>query len=385
MNNQEKVYLDWAATYKPNIEAIKNANEKAFKYFANPSSVHGLGIEAKAALENARLEIAQSIGAKSQQIYFTSGGTESNHLPMLSVLTKPNPQSYSIAISSIEHSAISKQAEALSRLGVEVLKIPVNSAGIVTSDAVLQTIKDNTVFVSVMLVNNVMGAIQPIKEIYEQLQKTAKRKIHIHTDAVQAVGKIKVDVSELGVDSLAFAGHKIGASRGIGALYLKNSLSSFLKGGGQEFGVRSGTENLAGIFSLQSCIKDMTDNIDKNIKTVNSTMDYLISEIVQMSNIVLIPANRELESNNFSPYILQFADEKITGEVLTRCLSDEGVFVSTGSACSSKKKTKPILSEMGIRAGLQQNTIRISIGHSTTKAEIDLFLEALKKVKNILS
>ncbi len=380
------IYLDWASTAIPEEELIIEANKKAFNFFANPSSLHLLGKSARAVLENSRQEIAALFKIKPEQLFFTSGGTEANHIPLLSLLNLK--KSFSIAISNIEHPSIREQTKILERAGAActVLKIPADKNGFITADAVLKTIRDDTALVSVMTVNNETGAIQPIKEIGVALkEKTANKKpIFFHTDTVQAIGKIPLDLSLLPIDAASFSAHKIGASRGIGFLYLAKPIAGFIQGGGQENKIRPGTENLAGILAMEAALKKYIHHQDEYIDNAKKLMSFLIAELKKIKEISLVPPCRENpgEEKNFSPWILQFANSTLPGEVLLRCLSDKEICISTGSACSSKKKENNSAQSIQIDPKLVKNINRVSIGHSTT---IDDLKEFIKELKTVLS
>ena len=235
------VYLDWAATTPPDREILAEAMAVSLERYGNPSSVHEPGKNARATLEDARTKAAAALGVKPETIFFTSGGTESNHLPMLSLLQRPVRGT--IAISAIEHPSIVEQARMLELTGWKTLVIPVTPDGFVTPDAVLSTIRDDTSFVAVMAVNNETGAIQPVREIASALMSrpSGKKKPHFHVDAVQAAGKIPLDLSAQGIDSASVSAHKLQGPRGIGLLYMARKLEPFIRGGGQEAGIRPGT------------------------------------------------------------------------------------------------------------------------------------------------
>lgn len=373
------IYLDWAATAIPQEEIITEALKKSFKYFANPSSKHFLGKDARKVLEDTRSEIAELLNTAPDHIIFTSGGTEGNYIPMLSLLALPSP--CSIAVSSIEHSAVREQAAVMKARGYKILQIPSDKNGFISADAVLKTIGPDTAFVSVMAVNNETGAIQPIAEIGKALEdySKGKRKIHFHTDAVQAIGKIPFELSKLSIHSASFSGHKIGAPRGIGFLYLAKNMEVFIRGGGQESGIRPGTENLAGILALSGCLKKYYKNLDGYVFHAKELMAFLIEELASIEGLSFIPKSRPQLKDKFSPWILQFSVKELTGEVLVRCLSEKGICISTGSACSSKKRTRPVLEAMKIDAKVQQNSVRVSIGPLTQRGELEIFVKTLKE------
>lgn len=375
-----KIYLDWAATAIPNITENAKACEIATELFANPSAKHELGKKARQRLEEARKKIAQVLSVNSNEIFFTSGGTESDHIVILSNIARNNFSDYSLAMSAVEHQALSENKKSLEKLGLEILTVPCDKSGFINAKTVLQKLKPNTNFVSIMTVNNELGNLQPIPQIAKALKERAGRKTFFHTDAVQAVGKNLFNIAELGVDALSLSGHKIGAMRGIGLLFLKNKIEVFNKGGNQESGIRSGTENLAGVLSLQFALEKYAKNFTQNLELAYSKMNFLINEISKLPNFFILPQTRQAESKNFSPYILQLAHKKITGEIMVRVLSDKGFYISTGSACSSSKLQRPVLDALGISKELQMNAFRISLGNETSFDELKLFVKALKQV-----
>lgn len=382
-------YFDWAATAKPDESILKAALETSLKKFANPSSTHLAGGEAHSLLEDSRKRIAKVLKVEPSQLYFTSGATESNQLVLSSLIARPARGS--VLISAIEHPSVLAMANNLKQAGFSIKTIPCNNAGFVTADAVKKCLTADTQLVAVMAVNNEMGAIEPIAEIAKIL-KEGTRPIHFHCDMVQALCKVPIDLSC--VDSASFSAHKIGGARGAGLLYLKKQINMFLAGGGQENGIRSGTENIFGILTLANCIeKYRVDNQatkkDENTENTEITakvkMSHLISG-VQAAGATIIPQTRvqqnEQDEENFSPYILQITNKKFPGEVLVRVLSEQGFLVSAGSACSSHHKSSRahVLTAMGVTGDAAQNAIRISIGRDTTINDIDALTQAIKKL-----
>ena len=248
-------YFDYAATSLPDKEILEKALAMSLEYSGNPSSVHQEGIKAKNLLEEMRNRCAKVLGVKAENLYFTSGGTESDHIPFLSLLNRPNKGS--IVISNIEHPAVREIAESLKKTGWKVINAPCNNLGIVEPETVISKLQDDTALVSVMTVNNETGAIQPIYEIAVAIESHCKgqRKPKFHTDCVQAIGKIPVQLGAKGIDFAALSAHKFYGPRGVGLLYAANQTESFLKGGGQEKGLRSGTENLFGIIAMTLCLE----------------------------------------------------------------------------------------------------------------------------------
>ena len=368
------IYLDWAATAKPNKQLILEAFEISHQYFGNPSSIHAEGKKANEIKEKMRESIAHLLKANSKDIFFTSGGTEGNQIIITSLLNHPFKNE--ILIAEGEHSSSSQMLKSMKEVGYKINIIPTNN-GFISPEAVLRKVTDKTALVSIMLVNNEIGLIQPIKEIAIALKEEAKG-VHFHSDMVQAMGKIPINLNDLGVDSAVFSAHKIGAMRGIGILYLKKKITPFLVGGGQESGFRAGTENMAGIISLEKCLNECSLFMEERLKQATSLSDFLIEELKKIEGIELLPNVRDEKKNNFSPYIVSFYNHYIRGEVLVRMMSDQDIAISSGSACSANSKNKNTFSF--VLAKYRDNIARVSIGYETTKEELIYFIKMLKEI-----
>ena len=327
------------------------------------------------------------LGVKAENLYFTSGGTESDHIPFLALLNRPNKGS--VVISNIEHPAVREIAESLKKTGWKVIVAPCNQQGIVEPETVVSKIQDDTVLVSVMTVNNETGAIQPIYEIATAIENhcKGKRKPKFHTDAVQAIGKIPVDLSFKGIDCASLSAHKFYGPRGVGLLYCDYPLDSFLKGGGQEKGVRSGTENLFGIIAMTLCLEKYASKsaIEENLKSEKENVDFFISEVLKDKNATLIPECRKENPENYSPSVVQIAFNNIPGEVMVRTLSSKGFCISTGSACSARKMNRPILKAMGISDEKATNAVRFSFGAHTEKSHIENLIKELREISGMFN
>lgn len=376
------IYLDWAASSPPESSIIQESYELSCEFFGNPSSVHDYGKKATQYLSLARERAAKSLCVPQNTLYFTSGGTESNHIPLLSLLQRPGRGS--IAISSIEHPSITEQAHILKSQGWKILTIPCDKDGFISPQKVLNTIQNDTALVSVMAVNNETGAIQPIVDIGNALQELYqnKKKPYFHVDAVQAIGKILFDCSTKNIDSVSISAHKIGGPRGIGLLYLNRNIHPFIRGGGQEKGMRPGTENLAGAWALSLCLEKSINAL--SVSTQYKIMNALIQNIEQISEVKIIPETRTKSDPRFSPWIIQLTNSIVPGEVLVRAFSDHEIYISTGSACSTRKIHRPVLQAMQILPKDQQNAIRISCGKSTSVNEIETFTSVFKKILKTL-
>lgn len=386
MNNTEH-YFDWAATSPADEDILLESLELTLENWGNPSSTHAVGKKARTLLEEARSRCAKAIGVKPESIFFTSGGTESDQIPLLSLLNKPSKGT--ILISSIEHPAVREQADALKKCGWKVEQIPADKNGIITPEAVEKLLTSDTMLVCIMAVNNETGSIQPIYEIADLLIKhyEGKRKPKFHVDCVQAAGKIPLNVSHKGIDSAAFSSHKICGPRGIGILYLKDPLDSFLRGGGQEKGIRSGTENLFGAVAFSKCLEryfirynDKTCNTYKAFIQQQETTNAFIEHLSALKGCTIIPPSRLENKELFSPYVVQAAFNKIPGNVMLRALDSKGFYISTGSACSSKKAGRPVLEAMHISPDLRESSVRFSFGPHTSANAVNELFEAVKEI-----
>ena len=364
-------YFDWAATTPPDQDILKESLEITMKNWGNPSSVHQIGKNAKSVLEETRAKVAKTLGVKTENIYFTSGGTESDQIPLLSVMTKP--LCGTVLISSIEHPAIREQTYAMKHCGWKIKELPTDKYGIVQPQTVVDYLTDDTMLVCIMAVNNETGVIQPIYEIADALTQASKnkRRPKFHVDCVQAAGKIQLNLSHNGIDSAAISSHKICGPRGIGILYLKDKLEPFLKGGGQENNIRSGTENVFGAVAISKCLERYYNKDNSEFSKISQ--DF-VNQLSQLKGCTIIPQTRLEKPELFSPFVVQAAFSKIPGNVMLRALDSEGFFISTGSACSSKKNNRPVLEAMHINNDLRETSVRFSFGpHTTQKAVSELF------------
>ena len=364
-------YFDWAATTPPDQDILKESLEITMKNWGNPSSVHQIGKNAKSVLEETRANVAKTLGVKTENIYFTSGGTESDQIPLLSVMTKP--LCGTVLISSIEHPAIREQAYAMKHCGWKIKELPTDKYGIIQPQTVVDYLTDDTMLVCIMAVNNETGVIQPIYEIADALTQASKnkRRPKFHVDCVKAAGKIQLNLSHNGIDSAAISSHKICGPRGIGILYLKDKLEPFLKGGGQENNIRSGTENVFGAVAISKCLERYYNKDNSEFSKISQ--DF-VNQLSQLKGCTIIPQTRLEKPELFSPFVVQAAFSKIPGNVMLRALDSEGFSISTGSACSSKKNNRPVLEAMHINNDLRETSVRFSFGpHTTQKAVSELF------------
>ena len=391
MNSEH--YFDWAATAPSDEKILRESLEIALQYDGNPSATHKIGSSARKILEEARASCAKSLGVNSNQVIFTSGGTESDHVPLLSVLN--SPKKGRIILSAIEHPALREECAMLKKQGFEVVSVNPDKNGFICADSIVENLTPDTLFVTVMAVNNETGCVQPIYEIADAITKWAagKKKPHFHVDCVQAAGKIPLDLSHKGIDSAALSAHKISGPRGIGILYLAKPVNSFLVGGGQEQNIRSGTENLFGAVAFSKCL----EKYYLNEKALNQqaknrfeeqkvwTLDFL-KKLKTLEKCQLVPvlredfSEKEKAQSKFSPWVVQAAFVGIPGNVMVRALDAKGFCISTGSACSAKKQSRPILAAMKLGREIQDSAVRFSFGPATKKQAIEDLFEAVKEI-----
>jgi len=372
----KRIYLDYAATTPTDPQVVKAMEPYFTEGFGNPSSIHYFGREAKKAMEDSRLTLAEFIGAKTEEIVFTSGGTESDNYALFGVAEALQKKGDHIITSSIEHHAVSEPAKTLEKRGFKVTYLKVDKTGLVDPQEVKNSITDKTILISVMHANNEIGTIQPIAEI----GKIAKEKeIYFHTDAVQTVGHIPVNVNDLNVDILSLSGHKFYGPKGVGAIYIRKGVrvARFLQGGDQERGKRASTSNVSGIVGLAKAIELCKENMEKEAKEQTVLRDKMLKEIPEEISDVKLnghPVKRLPNNVNFS-----FAF--IEGESMLLNLDILGIAASTGSACTSTSlEPSHVLLATGLPHELAHGSLRISIGRWTTKDDIDYFLEKLPPV-----
>ncbi len=376
-------YLDWAATARPEADILEGAAGIAAEYYANPSSPHAAGRRAAQLLADCRRRLAGCLGCAPEELVFTSGGTEANNLVLFSLLLRPGRQR--VVLSGLEHDSLFQAARRLQNLGGQAALVPAGPDGRVDPARVLGAVDPGTALVALMLVNNETGALQPVAEVARGLAELARsggRRALLHTDAVQAFGKVPFRPAELGVDSAALSAHKIGGPRGVGALYVRRpGPREFLNaGGGQEAGRRPGTENLAGAWALAEAGQRAVGALEERLPRARTLMGGLLAGLRTIPSCRILPEARPRQEEFFSPYVLAAAFPPIPGEVLVRVMEEEGFLISTGAACSSRKKERTrVLEAGGVPPELAASSVRISIGPATSEAELQGLLEALRR------
>jgi cysteine desulfurase len=368
------IYLDNAASTQIHEDVLEAMLPYLKEQYGNPSSIHRYGRLAHKAIEKARKQIAMLINADPSEILLTSGGTESNNTALYGIAEKtPHTQ---IITSSIEHDAILEPCKKLAKDGFDVLYLPVDNHGTVDISVLKNTLSDNTCMVSVMFANNEMGTIEPIAQI---AQLCNEQNIPFHTDAVQAVGKIPIDVKKSGVDLLSISSHKINGPKGIGALYIRNGIDidPIILGGGQEHGLRSGTENVANIVGFGKACELAKLHLSENISHMKKLRDNLIAKI--LGEIPRVTLNGHIE--NRLPNNAHFTFLGVAGEDLIIKLDEYGIAASTGSACSvHTQKASHVLQAMGFSHEQITGSLRLTLGLFNNQQQIDETVTILKKV-----
>lgn len=372
MITMKKVYLDNSATTKVSDEVINAVLPYFTEKYGNPSSLHSSGRDAHVAIEAAREQVAKAIGATPGEIIFTSGGTEADNIAIIGSALVNKRKGNHIITSAIEHPAVIETCKHLEKEGFKVTYVPTDTDGIVKLDALEAAITKETILISVMQVNNEIGAIQPIKEI----GRIAREKdIYFHTDAVQAMGKVRVDVEDLGVDMLSISGHKIHAPKGTGVLFLRKGtpVKSLMFGGGHERGIRSGTENTPGIVGMGKACEIAVRDFDRNVAHMTRLRDRLMDGLLKIDHSRL-NGSRKLRSPNNVNVSFSFVE----GESMVLLLDLKGVEVSTGSACSSKKlEASHVLLSCGLDPETAHGSLRMTNSSFNTQEEIDYVIETL--------
>jgi len=368
------IYLDNAASTQIHEDVLNSMLPYLKEQYGNPSSIHRYGRLARKAVEKARKQIASLINADPSEILFTSGGTESNNTVLAGISLQNT--SCQIITSSIEHDALLEPCKKLSKNGVDVVYLPVDKFGMVNTSDLENRLSDKTCLVSIMFGNNEVGTIQPIHEIAKLCNE---RKIPFHTDAVQAVGKIPIDVKEYGIDLLSISSHKLNGPKGIGALYIKDGIGivPVILGGGQEHGLRSGTENVANIVGFGKACEIAKNNLYVNMSHVKKLRDVLVKRV--LDEIPETTLNGDPQSR--LPNNAHFTFLGINGEDLIIKLDEYGIAASTGSACSvHTQRASHVLQSMGFSHEQITGSLRLTVGIFNNQNEIEETVDALKKI-----
>ncbi|MGE5679189.1 MAG: cysteine desulfurase family protein [Pseudomonadota bacterium] len=375
----EQVYLDNSATTKPHKQVIDEVALCMESYYANPSSAHRLGLEAEKKLNAARAEVAKLVSCSPKEIVFTSGGSEANNTAILGTASKGEH----IITSRIEHPSIIRLLESMRASGCEITYLDVDGNGLVKLEQLEAAIKENTRLVTIMHVNNEVGSIQPISDI-ARIVRARSRKARIHIDAVQSAGKLELNLGKTDIDLLSISAHKLHGPKGVGALFIRNGLvlKPLISGGGQERGIRSGTENLPGIAGFGVAAEMALENREEKAGLVYSIKKRFIE---RMSDIQDVKINSPLDGSHIDN-ILNISFGGIRGEVLLHALEDYRIYVSTGSACSSKQSghSNYVLPALGLAKCDVEGAIRFSFSYMNTEEEVDYTVDALQKLLPVL-
>jgi cysteine desulfurase len=371
----KQIYLDHAATTPVDIRVVEAMLPYFALQFGNASSLHAFGREARRAVEEARVSVARLINAQSEEIIFTSGGTESDNLAITGVAIANKGKGKHIITSSIEHHAVLDTCKHLEEQGFKVTYLPVDQDGLIKIEEVEKAIAKDTILISIMHANNEIGTIEPIREIATLAREKG---IYFHTDAVQSAGKIEVDVDKLNVDLLSLSSHKIYGPKGVGALYIKRGtpLKPIIHGGGHERGLRSGTENVPGIVGFGKACEIAREELKSQYKHLISMRDKLIEGILRIPNTRLNGHRFKRLPNN-----VNCSFSYIDGEALVLALDEYGIAASTGSACSSKSlEPSHVLRAIGLSSVEARGSLRLTLGRQNTMEDIDYLLKVLVEV-----
>ncbi|MDD7517513.1 cysteine desulfurase family protein [Ruminococcus flavefaciens] len=368
-----EVYLDNAATTKPCAEAVEAAVAAMTDNYGNPSSLHRVGLNAQLLMDSARKTIADSIGADSGCIYFTSGATESNNLALRGASAAYGRKRKKIVISAVEHASVDETAADLEKKGFEVVRVSPREDGRYYSADFLNACDDDTCLISMMYVNNETGYIMPVKETFTAVKRKYPD-IITHTDCVQAYMKLPVKASTLCADLISLSGHKIHGAKGVGAIYIKKGVRVLpvVTGGKQEKGIRSGTESVPLIAAFGAAAKKLVPTIAERYEKVSGLKAYLLEKLGDIEGVAVN------SPEDGSPYVVNISAGGKRSEIMLHYLESKEVYVSSGSACS-KGQQSGVLGQFGIRDKRADSALRISMTAETTEAELDMFCEALRE------
>lgn len=369
------VYVDNAATTQVDPDVAEKVIPCFTSVFGNASSIHTAGRKAKELLDTAREQVANALGAEPGEIYFTAGGSESDNWAIKGVAHKFAKKGKHLITTAIEHHAVLHSMKSLEKEGFEVTYLPVDSEGFVTAEQVEKAIRPDTILVSVMFANNEIGSVEPIAEIGEVCKKHG---VLFHTDAVQAVAHIKIDVKEMNIDMLSLSGHKFNAPKGVGALYIRKGITipNLIDGGQQERGKRAGTENIPAIVGMGYAIEVATRELDERMSRVHKMRDRLRDELMRR-----IPYAKLNTPENSLPGTLNISFQYIEGESILLMLDMNGICASSGSACTSGSlDPSHVLLAIGLPHEIAHGSVRMSIDHNNTEEEIDHIIDTLPKI-----
>lgn len=382
-----EAYLDNSATTRCSAAAAEVMAELLTKDFGNPSSLHRKGIEAENYINDAKKKIAKTLKVQEKEIYFTSGGTESNNLAIIGGADAKKRAGMHIITTEIEHASVSNPVKYLEEHGYEVTYLPVDRNGVILLDGLKNAIRPDTILVSVMQVNNEIGAIEPVEQA-GALIKSVNPQILFHVDAIQSYGKMRINPKKANIDMLSVSGHKIHGPKGSGFLYVreKTKIRPMLFGGGQQKGMRSGTENVPAIAGLGVAVEEIYTDFDRKIAHLYQLKEHFIREVTQIPGVSV---NGIMEGDEgirlTAPHIVSVSIEGVRAEVMLHALEDKNIYISAGSACSSNKPSvSRTLKGIGLKDSLLESTVRFSFSVHTSMEEIDYALDAMRQLVPML-
>ncbi len=377
-----EVYLDNSATTKVFSEVANMVQKVMLEDYGNPSSMHNKGLQAENYIKEAKDIISKNLKCQPKEILFTSGGTESDNLALIGTAMANKRSGNHIITTSIEHPAIIETCEHLKDLGFEITYLPVDNNGRIRLEDLEKAIKKETILVSVMHTNNEIGALEPIEEAGALIKKI-NPSIVFHVDAVQGYGKFRIMPKKMNIDLLSVSGHKIHGPKGIGFLYIneKIKIHPIIFGGGQQKGMRSGTENVPAIAGMGKAVELIYKDLDKHIDELYELKDFFIKSLSDIEGLTI----NGLTGRDSAPHVVSVSVDGIRAEVLLHALEDKGIYVSSGSACASNKPAiSSTLKAIGVKKELLDSTIRFSFSVFTTKEELEYTVEALKELLPML-
>jgi cysteine desulfurase len=368
------IYLDNSATTKPDPSVLKSFEKVSSRFFANPSSVHQFGGETEKLLGKARKQVAANLNVDIDEIVFTSGGTEGNNTAIKGIALEHQNRGKHIITSEIEHPSVLEACHGLEKLGFDITYLPVNRQGIISLWELKHAIREDTILISMMHVNNEIGSIQPIKKIGELAKQHPK--LFFHVDDVQGLGKVPLNLRDSGIDLCSYSGHKINGLKGTGILYVNKHTKLFplLHGGGQEQSLRSGTENIAGAVTIARALRLMKEREPTGIKKMYSLQNNLKKQLLNLAGVQMNTPD------DAAPHIINFSIPGVKPEVIIHMLGEQQVFISTKSACSSKGNDESaVLVACGFNGKRAASGFRVSLSYDTIEEEIATFINILKK------
>ncbi|RLL47845.1 cysteine desulfurase [Oceanobacillus piezotolerans] len=368
------IYLDNSATTRPDASVLDSFMKVSQDYFANPSSIHQFGGTAEKLLKAAKNQAAEILKVEADELIFTSGGTEGNNLAIKGIALEHQHRGKHIITTEIEHPSVYEACYGLERLGFEVTYLPVDKQGVISLDELRNAIREDTILISVMHVNNEIGSIQPVEEIGEIAKQYPK--LFFHVDDVQGLGKVPLKLKDSGIDLCTFSAHKIHGLKGTGMLYInkRTKLFPLFHGGSQEFSNRSGTENLAGNVAMVKALRLIKEKEKNEVNKLYDLQRFLLNELKELDNVwVNTP-------DGAAPHIINFSVQGIKPEVIIHMLGEQDIYISTKSACSSKLKDESkVLAACGYDTKRTTSALRISLSYDNTEQELKIFITALKK------